>query len=60
MHLLNETVEFMRAHGKTPDDVRWVGSADGKYAVGDDASPFKAVRGLGWQRLGETAGRGDG
>jgi hypothetical protein len=32
-NLLEETLEFLKENGKTSDDVRWVGSRDGKYAV---------------------------
>ena len=31
--LLQETIEKLTEHGKTPNDVCWVGSADGKMAI---------------------------
>lgn len=33
MNLLKETIARMKANGKTPEDVSWVGSKDGKYAM---------------------------
>ena len=33
INLLQETVEILHSHDKTPEAVRWVGSKDGKYAV---------------------------
>lgn len=41
MRLLPETIEALDAEGKTPADVRWVGSADGAYSVSWD--DFAAV-----------------
>lgn len=36
-NLLIETLEYLRAHGKSPDDVRWVGGEKG-----DDATTWDA------------------
>jgi|GEM_PF-500830 len=33
VNLLEETLEVLKKHGKSPKDVRWVGSKDGKYAI---------------------------
>jgi len=33
MNLLKETIEALKKHGKTPEDVLWVGSKDGEYAI---------------------------
>jgi len=33
VNLLEETLEAIRKSGHTVDDVSWVGSADGKYAI---------------------------
>lgn len=33
MNLLKETIEAISSCGKTTDDVMWVGSKDGKYAI---------------------------
>ena len=33
MNLLEETLEVLAKFGKTPKDVRWVGSADGEFAI---------------------------
>ena len=32
-NLLKETIEALKENGKTPKDVQWVGSKDGKYAI---------------------------
>ena len=32
-NLLAETLEALSEAGKTPDDVRWVGSADGEHSI---------------------------
>jgi len=34
MNLLKETIKALELDGKTQKDVRWVGSKDGKYAIG--------------------------
>lgn len=33
MNLLEETLEILAKNNKTADDVLWVGSKDGKYAI---------------------------
>jgi len=33
VNLLVETVEVLREHGKSEEDVRWVGSKDGEFAI---------------------------
>ena len=33
VNLLKETLEILEKHGKSPKDVKWVGSRDGKYAI---------------------------
>jgi len=33
VNLLSETIMELRLHGKSEEDVRWVGSNDGKYAI---------------------------
>ena len=32
-NLLQETLEELKKHGKSPKDVRWVGSKDGEFAI---------------------------
>lgn len=32
-NLLQETIEILSEHNKTPYDVRWVGSIDGEYEI---------------------------
>ena len=32
-NLLKETLEVLEKYGKSPKDVRWVGSRDGRYAI---------------------------
>jgi hypothetical protein len=41
MNLLKETLEMLSTHKKLPEDVQWVGSDDGKYAV--DWHAFEAM-----------------
>ena len=33
VNLLKETIEVLRKYGKTENDVKWVGSKDGEYAI---------------------------
>ena len=33
INLLKETLEVLKGYGKSPKDVKWVGSKDGKYAI---------------------------
>jgi len=33
INLLKETLEILKEHGKSPNDVLWVGSKDGEYAI---------------------------
>jgi len=33
MNLLKETIETLELYDKSPKDVRWVGTEDGKYAI---------------------------
>lgn len=37
MNLLQETLEKLKTHALSPDDVAWVGSSDGEYAITWDA-----------------------
>lgn len=32
-NLLKETLEVLKKYGKSPKDVRWIGSRDGRYAI---------------------------
>lgn len=41
MNLLAETLEAIREAGRSTDDVLWVGSSDGNYAIGWDC--FAAI-----------------
>ena len=33
VNLLEETLDVLKNYGRSPKDVRWVGSKDGKYAI---------------------------
>lgn len=33
MNLLNETIQELKNHDKFPEDVRWIGSRDGEFAI---------------------------
>jgi len=41
VNLLEETLEVLKKYGKSPKDVKWVGSKDGKYAI--TWSEFKKI-----------------
>jgi len=36
VNLLEETIEILKKNGKSPEDVRWVGSKDGRFAISWD------------------------
>lgn len=57
-NLLEETLNVLAQNGKTKDDVRWVGSADGSYAIPwaefERIANVEHADGFGWAEVNEA------
>ena len=55
VNLLHETLKVLREHGKSPKDVRWVGSKDGEFAITwkefEKIANVEYDSGFGWQEV---------